>query len=73
MSPSAGGKAAARRDTLAWEYGQFVDVRDVAGAVQRAPDVPVGGHHRVLLCAAGARPAATRGLTGISRPARARR
>jgi UDP-glucose 4-epimerase len=38
--------------TPAWEYGQFVDVRDVADAVQRALDVPLAGHHRVLLCAA---------------------
>jgi UDP-glucose 4-epimerase len=38
--------------TPTWEYGQFVDVRDVAGAVQRALDLPLGGHHRVLLCAA---------------------
>lgn len=38
--------------TPTWEYGQFVDVRDVAGAVQRALDVPLAGHHRVLLCAA---------------------
>ena len=34
-----------------WEYGQFVDVRDVADAVQRALDLPLAGHHRVLLCA----------------------
>jgi len=39
--------------TPAWEYGQFVDVRDVAGAVRRALDVPLTGHHRMLLCAAG--------------------
>jgi UDP-glucose 4-epimerase len=38
--------------TPTWEYGQFVDVRDVAGAVQRALEVPLAGHHRVLLCAA---------------------
>jgi UDP-glucose 4-epimerase len=38
--------------TPAWEYGQFVDVRDVADAVQRALDVPLTGHHRMLLCAA---------------------
>jgi len=38
--------------TPAWEYGQFVDVRDVADAVQRALDVPMAGHHRMLLCAA---------------------
>jgi len=35
-----------------WEYGQFVDVRDVVEAVQRALDVPWRGHHRVLLSAA---------------------
>jgi UDP-glucose 4-epimerase len=34
-----------------WEYGAFVDVRDVAAAVDRALTVPVSGHHRVLLCA----------------------
>src|ERR1700728_1022617 len=38
--------------TPAWEYGQFVDVRDVARAVQRTLEVPLAGHHRVLLCAA---------------------
>lgn len=38
--------------TPTWEYGQFVDVRDVAGAVRRALEVPLTGHHRVLLCAA---------------------
>jgi UDP-glucose 4-epimerase len=35
-----------------WEYGQFVDVRDVADAVQRALERPVSGHHRMLLCSA---------------------
>jgi UDP-glucose 4-epimerase len=35
-----------------WELGAFVDVRDVAGAVQRALAVPLSGHHRALLCAA---------------------
>jgi len=35
-----------------WEYGAFVDVRDVAGAVDRALTVPLAGHHRMLLCAA---------------------
>jgi nucleoside-diphosphate-sugar epimerase len=35
-----------------WEYGAFVDVRDVAMAVQLALTVPLAGHHRVLLCAA---------------------
>jgi UDP-glucose 4-epimerase len=38
--------------TPTWEYGQFVDVRDVADAVQRALGVPLAGHHRMLLCAA---------------------
>jgi len=36
-----------------WEYGAFVDVRDVAAAVRQALTVPLGGHHRALLCAAG--------------------
>jgi UDP-glucose 4-epimerase len=35
-----------------WEFGDFVDVRDVASAVQQALTVPLTGHHRVLLCAA---------------------
>ena len=35
-----------------WEYGAFVDVRDVATAVERAVTVPLTGHHRALLCAA---------------------
>jgi UDP-glucose 4-epimerase len=34
-----------------WEYGAFVDVRDVAAAVHQALTVPVDGHHRLLLCA----------------------
>jgi nucleoside-diphosphate-sugar epimerase len=38
--------------TPTWEYGQFVDVRDVADAVRRALEVPLTGHHRLLLCAA---------------------
>ena len=38
--------------TPTWEYGQFVDVRDVADAVRRALDVPLAGHHRMPLCAA---------------------
>jgi len=38
--------------TPTWEYGQFVDVRDVADAVQRALERPVSGHHRLLLCSA---------------------
>jgi UDP-glucose 4-epimerase len=36
-----------------WEYGAFVDVRDVAAAVGQALTVPLDGHHRLLLCAAG--------------------
>jgi UDP-glucose 4-epimerase len=35
-----------------WEYGAFVDARDVAAAVDRALTVPAAGHHRALLCAA---------------------
>jgi UDP-glucose 4-epimerase len=34
-----------------WDFGAFVDVRDVAEAVGRALTVPVAGHHRALLCA----------------------
>jgi UDP-glucose 4-epimerase len=35
-----------------WEYGAFVDVRDVVTAVELALTVPVSGHHRAVLCAA---------------------
>jgi UDP-glucose 4-epimerase len=35
-----------------WEYGAFVDVRDVATAAELALTVPLTGHHRALLCAA---------------------
>jgi nucleoside-diphosphate-sugar epimerase len=35
-----------------WEYGGFVDVRDVATAVELSVTVPLAGHHRALLCAA---------------------
>jgi UDP-glucose 4-epimerase len=35
-----------------WECGGFVDVRDVATAVELALTVPLTGHHRALLCAA---------------------
>jgi UDP-glucose 4-epimerase len=34
-----------------WEFGAFVDVRDVAAAVVCALTAPVTGHHRALLCA----------------------
>jgi UDP-glucose 4-epimerase len=34
-----------------WESGAFVDVRDVATAVELALTVPLTGHHRLLLCA----------------------
>ena len=34
-----------------WEYGAFVDARDVAAAVDLALTVPLSGHHRVLLSA----------------------
>ncbi len=36
-----------------WEYGAFVDVRDVATAVRLALTVPLDGHHRMLLAATG--------------------
>jgi UDP-glucose 4-epimerase len=35
-----------------WEYGAFVDVRDVVTAVGQALTVSLAGHHRALLCAA---------------------
>jgi UDP-glucose 4-epimerase len=35
-----------------WEYGAFVDVRDVATAVELALTAPLSGHHRAVLCAA---------------------
>jgi len=35
-----------------WEFGGFVDVRDVAAAVGLALEVPLTGHLRALLCAA---------------------
>jgi nucleoside-diphosphate-sugar epimerase len=35
-----------------WEYGAFVDVRDVATALEQALTVPMAGHHRALLRAA---------------------
>jgi UDP-glucose 4-epimerase len=34
-----------------WEFGAFVDVRDVAAAVHQALTVPLAGHHRAVLCA----------------------
>lgn len=34
-----------------WEYGAFIDERDVATAVDAALSVPLEGHHRALLCA----------------------
>lgn len=34
-----------------WEYGAFIDVRDLAGAVVAALTAPVCGHHRLLVCA----------------------
>jgi len=47
-----------------WEYGAFVDVRDVVSAVRQALAVPLAGHHRVLLCAADI--AATQPSLGIA-------
>jgi UDP-glucose 4-epimerase len=35
-----------------WEFGAFVDARDVATATAQAVQVPLTGHHRLLLCAA---------------------
>jgi UDP-glucose 4-epimerase len=35
-----------------WEFGAFIDVRDVAAATAQAVTVPLTGHHRLLLCAA---------------------
>ncbi|WP_235486829.1 hypothetical protein [Frankia sp. AvcI1] len=35
-----------------WEYGAFLDVSDLASAVERALTAPLAGHHRLLLCAA---------------------
>jgi nucleoside-diphosphate-sugar epimerase len=32
-----------------WEYGAFVDVRDVATAVHAALTVAIRGHHRALV------------------------
>jgi UDP-glucose 4-epimerase len=34
-----------------WEFGAFVDARDVATAVARGINAPAGGHVRALLCA----------------------
>jgi UDP-glucose 4-epimerase len=34
-----------------WEFGAFVDVRDVVAAVELALEAPLLGHHRALLCA----------------------
>jgi nucleoside-diphosphate-sugar epimerase len=35
-----------------WEYGAFIDARDLADAVSRALRVPLEGHVRLLVCAA---------------------
>ena len=35
-----------------WGYGWFIDVRDVADAVEKALKTPFSGHHRTVLCAA---------------------
>ena len=34
-----------------WEYGAFIDVRDLADAVYRALTADLTGHHRLLVCA----------------------
>jgi nucleoside-diphosphate-sugar epimerase len=46
-----------RRDPTAewtpyWEYGAFIDVRDLAEAIAAALVAPLTGHHRLLVCAA---------------------
>jgi nucleoside-diphosphate-sugar epimerase len=35
-----------------WEYGAFIDVRDLAVAVSCALTADIVGHHRLLVCAA---------------------
>jgi UDP-glucose 4-epimerase len=45
-------KAASSEWDPFWEFGAFVDVRDVADAVVRALEVPFEGHRRAVLCAA---------------------
>ena len=70
--------SARRRDPSAewaphWDYGAYVDVRDVAGAVERALRRPRSGHSRVLLSAqdawtsAPSRDVARRLLPGVPR------
>lgn len=34
-----------------WEYGAFIDVRDVAAVIVQAVQALVEGHHRLLICA----------------------
>ncbi len=40
-----------REFTPHWNFGAFVDVRDVVSAVHLGLEVPTAGHHRLLLCA----------------------
>ena len=39
-----------REWTPFWEYGAYLDVRDLADAVARSIAAPLSGHHRMLLC-----------------------
>lgn len=51
-----------------WEYGAFVDVRDLASAVVAALKVPgLSGHHRLLVCANDISSAAEDSLTLVGR------
>ena len=34
-----------------WEYGTFIDVRDLASAIQAGLKTEISGHHRLLVCA----------------------
>lgn len=34
-----------------WEYGAFIDARDVADAILSSIKTPVSGHHRLIICA----------------------
>jgi UDP-glucose 4-epimerase len=44
-------RANPRSELADWEYGAFIDGRDLADAVSRALRVPLQGHARLLVCA----------------------
>lgn len=48
-----------------WNFGAFIDMRDVVSAVRLALATPLKGHHRLLLCAADA--AATQPTMTVTR------